>query len=529
MPPKARFVSVDTDCYLYADGEYAYANQVLNIKKGTTVQAKATLSNAGETGILSFWVKDLTTGEWLGGQDKYVRTGDLEYFTVEFTPDWVDESHEIGFYACHKEDTVPYIDERLKEDYGISFRVYVSLPEPFFDVIGITIYPDPPIVNESCTIRATIKNTGGAGTKSVDLYIDEVRKAGETLYIDSGDTRTVDFTYTFTSTETYTVEIRTEDDRFSTSVTPVLEEAIIVLDATAIIGYTGYVNVQICENHPLLGCVPFTIQNFQVPVGTTKTIKLEKDKDYRVGAYLTDGISVPCTVNGQESYVFTATAGTHTLRIEEKPMEIWWLSPLCRILKMDTAECLDFLYEFSDIYFVGKTVYCTFTHRNPLTGEACYPEWYDYPLCLLALIPIIPIKPIRFAIKGGVEAIAKLAKVDAKLVDGIRAGLQALNKDDTLTRLFIRKALREKGEQADFIKSLVREKRTEEAGREMVEAVYNTGKMVDMNIQIGRARTALDQWIAKKADIITKEGFREDEWRKVLAYLWDRSSNFGQY
>lgn len=89
----------------------------------------------------------------------------------------------------------------------------------YFDVTGLSVSPSSPQVNQSVTIKATIKNSGEeSATKTVTLYIEGSRKDSKSLTLSAGRSDTVSFSYTFSYSGTYTVKVSTPDDSKSTTV-----------------------------------------------------------------------------------------------------------------------------------------------------------------------------------------------------------------------------------------------------------------------------------------------------------------------
>jgi len=213
MPPKASFVNPSSDTYLEYDDRKAYGGQTLEVPKGEKVRAITWLENLGESGTLSLWIKDETTGNWLGGFDMVVFSGHKSPFLVEFTPDWVG-THKIKFYACHKENGVPYIDEVL----DMAFYLKVVSP-PRFMVVDLWTEPSSFKVGEQVQFKATIKNIGDSGGYcQYEFSLNGWKFGIKSVYIGAGQSETVTTYYTFRDANVKTLSISANGSGMSMAV-----------------------------------------------------------------------------------------------------------------------------------------------------------------------------------------------------------------------------------------------------------------------------------------------------------------------
>ncbi len=105
-------------------------------------------------------------------------------------------------------------------DHSRSATLSVEARPAYFYVGSVSVSPSPPFnVGTTATFSAAIENRGDeAGTKPVWLEIDGSRVRETTLTLRPGQSETVRFNYTFSSSGRYTARIRSPDDSSFTDV-----------------------------------------------------------------------------------------------------------------------------------------------------------------------------------------------------------------------------------------------------------------------------------------------------------------------
>ena len=86
--------------------------------------------------------------------------------------------------------------------------VYISVvrKEAKIEVVDVKSSKDTANVGEYVTITATVRNTGNAkGTKNLKLTVNGAWKAGETVTLSPGETKTVSWNLKFDEPGTYKV------------------------------------------------------------------------------------------------------------------------------------------------------------------------------------------------------------------------------------------------------------------------------------------------------------------------------------
>lgn len=171
----------------------------------TSVSIAATIKNTGEeTGTKDVWLE-------IDGREverrRDVRLAPNESTTVRFTRSF----SSTGRYSVR----VATPDDARSSTLSIESR------PAYFYVGSVSTSPGTSFpVNTTATFSALIENRGDeTGTKPVWLEIDGSRVRETTLTLRPGQSDTVRFSYTFTSSGRYTARIRSPDDYSSTEVT----------------------------------------------------------------------------------------------------------------------------------------------------------------------------------------------------------------------------------------------------------------------------------------------------------------------
>jgi len=215
MPPKASFACgyYNENCYIEVDGDRYYPGSYFAVPSGKTIKAVASISNSGERGVISFWVKDETNNKWLGSDDSTLNTGDVYDFEVSFTLS--PGSYTIKFYGCHKENTSIFIDE-----HGGEFNITVE-EAGYISIIDIQFDPATPFDDEVTDIKALIKNTGGQTvTENIHCYVDgyELPDSPKQVTLKPDEQTTVTFSRQFYAGD-HTVQVTSDEDSRTETIT----------------------------------------------------------------------------------------------------------------------------------------------------------------------------------------------------------------------------------------------------------------------------------------------------------------------
>lgn len=171
--PKAGFNCIDEYgenwCYLKIDTELIYPGESCTVNKGDELKASARIKNTGSGGYISLWVKDETANKWLCNDEMWLANEEVATFVCYFTADWFG-THNIRFYACHKEDTTPIVDDSL-DSISVHAKAYAKLK-----IHSMTVDPSNPKVNEEFKVKAKVRATEMAYTLPYEFDVALYRK-----------------------------------------------------------------------------------------------------------------------------------------------------------------------------------------------------------------------------------------------------------------------------------------------------------------------------------------------------------------